>query len=91
VVANPTHICVALRYRPSEGAPIVIAKGYDEVAFYIRRLAEKHGITVVENKPLARALAETTKVGRTIPVELYQAVAQVLAFVYRLRGQTIRG
>jgi flagellar biosynthetic protein FlhB len=91
VIANPTHICVALRYRPAEGAPIVTAKGYDEVAFYIRKLAEKHGITVVENKPLARALAETTKVGRTIPVDLYQAVAQVLAFVYRLRGRTVRG
>jgi flagellar biosynthetic protein FlhB len=91
VVANPTHICVALRYRPMEGAPVVTAKGYDEVAFYIRRLAEKHGIPVVENKPLARALAESTKVGRTIPADLYQAVAQVLAFVYRLRGRTIRG
>jgi flagellar biosynthetic protein FlhB len=91
VVANPTHICVALRYRPSEGAPVVTAKGYDEVAFYIRKLAEKNGIPVVENKPLARALAESTKVGRTIPVDLYQAVAQVLAFVYRLKGRTIRG
>jgi len=91
VIANPTHICVALRYRPAEGAPVVTAKGYDEVAFYIRKLAEKSGIPVVENKPLARALAESTKVGKTIPVDLYQAVAQVLAFVYRLRGKTIRG
>ncbi|MGC4064336.1 MAG: EscU/YscU/HrcU family type III secretion system export apparatus switch protein [Polyangiaceae bacterium] len=91
VIANPTHICVALRYRPAEGAPVVTAKGYDEVAFYIRKLAEKNGIPVVENKPLARALAESTKVGRTIPVDLYQAVAQVLAFVYRLKGRTIRG
>jgi flagellar biosynthetic protein FlhB len=91
VIANPTHICVALRYRPAEGAPVVTAKGYDEVAFYIRKIAEDNGIVVVENKPLARALAETTKVGRTIPLELFQAVAQVLAFVYRLRGRTIRG
>jgi flagellar biosynthesis protein FlhB len=91
VIANPTHICVALRYRPAEGAPVVTAKGYDEVAFYIRKIAEENGIVVVENKPLARALAESTKVGRTIPVDLYQAVAQVLAFVYRLRGRRIRG
>lgn len=86
VIANPTHICVALRYRPAEGAPVVTAKGYDEVAFYIRRLAEENGIPVVENKPLARALAEGAKVGRMIPVDLYQAVAKVLAFVYRMKS-----
>lgn len=85
VIANPTHICVALRYRPAEGAPVVTAKGYDEVAFYIRRLAEENGIPVVENKPLARALAESTKIGRIIPVDLFQAVAKVLAFVYRMK------
>jgi flagellar biosynthesis protein FlhB len=86
VIANPTHICVALRYRPSEGAPIVTTKGYDEIAFYIRRLAEENGIPVVENKPLAWALAET-KPGRMIPVDLYQAVAKILAFVYRMKSR----
>jgi flagellar biosynthesis protein FlhB len=86
VIANPTHICVALRYRPAEGAPIVTTKGYDEAAFYIRRLAEENGIPVVENKPLAWALAET-KAGRMIPVDLYQAVAKVLAFVYRMKSR----
>lgn len=91
VVANPTHICVAIRYRPAEGAPVVTAKGYDEVAFYIRKLAEENGIPVVENKPLARALAASTKVGKMIPIDLYQAVAQVLAFIYRARGRGIRG
>jgi flagellar biosynthetic protein FlhB len=85
IVANPTHIAVALRYRPAEGAPIVTAKGYDEVALFMRKLAKEHGIVVVEDKPLARALAEKTKIGRVIPVDLYRAVAQVLAFVYRLR------
>lgn len=85
VVANPTHICVALRYRPAEGAPVVTAKGYDEVAFYIRKLAEQNGIPVIENKPLARALAEGAKVGKMIPMDLYQAVAKVLAIVYRMR------
>ncbi|HEY5957489.1 MAG TPA: EscU/YscU/HrcU family type III secretion system export apparatus switch protein [Polyangiaceae bacterium] len=90
VIANPTHICIALRYRPAEGAPVVTAKGYDEVAFYIRRLAEEHGIPVVEDRPLARALAESAKVGRMIPVDMYQAVAKVLAFVYRMRGRGIK-
>jgi len=85
VVANPTHISVALRYRPNEGAPVVTAKGYDEVALYIRQLAKEHEVPVVENRPLARALSESVKVGRVIPVELYQAVAQVLAFVYRMK------
>jgi flagellar biosynthesis protein FlhB len=92
VIANPTHICIALRYRAAEGAPVVTAKGYDEVAFYIRRLAEENHIPVVENKPLARALAEGAKVGRMIPVDFYQAVAKVLAFVYRLKANSgVRG
>lgn len=91
VVANPTHICIALRYRPAEGAPVVTAKGYDEVAFYIRRLAEENGIPVIEDKPLARALAETAKVGRMIPIDLYQAVAKVLAIVFRMRTRGISG
>ena len=85
IVANPTHISVALRYRPNEGAPLVLAKGYDEVALYIRKIAEENEIPVVENRPLARALAEKTKIGKMIPVDLYQAVAQVLAFVYRMK------
>ncbi len=85
VVANPTHISVALRYRPTEGAPVVMAKGYDEVALFMRKIAEENHVTVVENRPLARALAEKTRVGKMIPIELYQAVAEVLAFVYRLK------
>jgi len=91
IVANPTHISVALRYRATEGAPVVMAKGYDEVALFMRKIAEENGIAVVENRPLARALAEKTRAGKTIPIELYQAVAQVLAFVYRLRRGQWRG
>lgn len=91
VVANPTHISVALRYRATEGAPVVMAKGYDEVALFMRKIAEENGIAVVENRPLARALAEKTRVGKMIPIELYQAVAQVLAFVYRLKRGQWRG
>lgn len=85
VVTNPTHVAVALRYRAMEGAPVINAKGYDDVAQHIKRLAREHGITVVENKPLARALARRGRLGKTIPVELYAAVAEVLAFVYRTR------
>jgi flagellar biosynthesis protein FlhB len=89
VVANPTHICVALRYRVNEGAPTVTAKGYDEVALYIRKLAREHDIPVIENKPLARALAKRVKPGRPVPVDLYAAVAEILAFVYRLKKRSI--
>ena len=89
VVANPTHISVALRYRVNEGAPMVTAKGYDEVALYIRKLAKEHNIPVIENKPLARALAKRVKPGRPVPVDLYAAVAEILAFVYRLKKRSI--
>jgi flagellar biosynthetic protein FlhB len=86
VIANPTHISVALRYRPQQGAPQVLARGFDDVALFMRKLAEENGIPVVENKPLARSLAQV-KVGKVIPIELYAAVAEVLAFVYRLKNR----
>jgi flagellar biosynthesis protein FlhB len=87
IVTNPTHVAVALRYHPAEGAPIVVAKGYDEVAQHIKKLAKELGIPMVENVPLARGLAEKCKVGRNIPADFYAAVAEVLAFVYRIRGR----
>ncbi len=87
VVTNPTHVAVALRYHPAEGPPTVVAKGYDEVAQHIKRLAQEEGIPMVENVPLARGLAEKVKVGRSIPADFYAAVAEVLAFVFRLRGR----
>jgi flagellar biosynthesis protein FlhB len=87
VVTNPTHVAVALRYHPSEGAPIVVAKGYDEVAQHIKSLAKELGVPMVENVPLARGLAEKVRVGRTIPADFFAAVAEVLAFVYRIRGR----
>jgi flagellar biosynthesis protein FlhB len=90
VVTNPTHIAIALRYRPQEGAPVVNAKGYDETAQYIKRLAKENNITIVENKPLARALAQNARVGKAIPLEFYAAVAEVLAFVYRARDRRRR-
>lgn len=86
IIANPTHISIALRYRAAQGAPVVLAKGFDEVALYMREIAKGAGIPIVENKPLARALV-TVKNGRVIPPELYATVAEVLAFVYRLKNR----
>jgi flagellar biosynthetic protein FlhB len=85
IVTNPTHISVALRYGPKDPAPVVIAKGHDEAAFKIRREARKHGIPILENRPLARALDAQVAVGKPIPPQFFAAVAQVLAFVYRLK------
>ncbi len=90
IVTNPTHVAVALRYHPAEGAPTVVAKGYDEVAQHIKKLAKELGIPIVENVPLARGLAEKVKVGRAIPGDFYAAVAEVLAFVFRIRGRGVR-
>ena len=86
VITNPTHIAVAIRYdREKGGAPIVVAKGAGFVAEKIRELARKSGVPVLENKPLARTLYKTVRIGMEIPADLYKAVAEVLAYVYRLR------
>jgi flagellar biosynthetic protein FlhB len=87
VVVNPTHYAVALRYdEATDRAPIVVAKGVDEVAARIREIARKHGVPVMSRPPLARALHKHVKEGRPVPSNLYRAVAEVLAYVYRLRG-----
>jgi flagellar biosynthesis protein FlhB len=86
VITNPTHYAVALRYdRKSSRAPVVIAKGARLVALRIKEVAKEHGIPIVENPPLARALYAAADIGQEIPVELYKAVAEVLAYVYRLK------
>ncbi len=90
IVTNPTHVAVALRYRSMEGAPIVTAKGYDEIAQHIKELARDYDVPIVENVKLARALAAQVKVGKVIPVEYFVAVAEVLAFVFRLRHRGLR-
>src|SRR3954447_15588153 len=84
VVTNPTHFAVALKYDGSKPAPEVIAKGQDLVALKIRTLAADHRVPVVENPPLARSLHASVEVGQQVPEELYEAVAQVLAYVYRV-------
>ncbi len=86
VITNPQHYAVALKYDPlSPRAPIVLARGADLIALQIRRVAESHGVYVLEAPPLARALYHTTELDREIPHGLFLAVAQVLAYVYSLR------
>ncbi len=88
VITNPTHYAVALKYAPQEmDAPTVVALGQRLVALKIRELAEEHGVPIVENPPLARALYAACDVDSQIPSELYAAVAEVLAYVYRLHGR----
>lgn len=85
VVTNPTHYAIALLYDQSMSAPIVVAKGQDFVAQKIKQLAKENNVAIVENKPLARSLYNMAEIGQAIPAELYQAVAEVLAHVYRLK------
>lgn len=86
VIRNPTHFAVALRYKPDQDrAPVVLAKGQDEVALRIVRCAEENGVAVVENVPLARALYASTDLEQEIPPELYGAVAEMLVYIYRLK------
>lgn len=86
VIANPTHFAVALRYESGKTrAPIVVAKGQDFMALQIKEIARKHNIPIVENPPLARTIFAAVKVDQEIPAQFYRAVAEVLAFVYRLK------
>lgn len=85
VVTNPTHYAVALAYRPPEPAPRVVAKGTDRMARRMRKTAHRHGVPVIEHRPLARSLYRRVKVGQFIPAALYEAAAVVLAEAYRRR------
>ncbi len=88
VIRNPTHFAVALRYRPDQdNAPVVLAKGQDELALRIVRVAEEHQVTVIENVPLARSLYATTELNQEIPPELYGAVAEILIHIIKLDQQ----
>ena len=89
VVTNPTHIAIALRYEPSEqDAPVVIAKGKRLIAQRIKQLALDNHIPVVEDKPLARAMYDKIEVGLPIPMEFFTAIAEILAYVFRLKNRT---
>jgi flagellar biosynthesis protein FlhB len=86
VVTNPTHFAVALEYRRADmPAPIVVAKGQDHLAARIRAAAREHGVPIVENVTLARALYQTAEIGDAIPANLFSAVAEVLAYLVRLK------
>ena len=84
IVTNPTHFAVALKYeRGKDKAPVVLAKGEGAFARRIKELAAEHDVPMIENKPVARMLFKVGRVGKPVPVELYQAVADILAFVYK--------
>ena len=90
VITNPDHYSVALKYdQDSTAAPTVVAKGVDHMAFRIREIAKAHEVELVPAPPLARALYSSTEIGHEIPDDLYIAVAQVLAYVYRLRDASV--
>jgi flagellar biosynthetic protein FlhB len=92
VLLNPTHLAVALKYEPGKSAPKVVAKGSGTIAARIREEADTHGVPMVRDIPLARALHAACEIGQEIPAELYTSVARVLAFVMQLaaRGGTKR-
>ena len=90
VITNPTELAIAIKYdQATMDAPKVMAKGAGLIAKRIREIAKEHGIPVLENKPLARTIFKTVEIGHLVPVKLYRAVAEVLAYVYRLRGKTL--
>ena len=89
IVTNPTHIACALKYDAGLPAPQLVAKGADLVAEKIKEVARAHNIPIVENKPLARTIYKTMKLGQVIPRELFVAVAEVLSYVYRLKKKRV--
>jgi flagellar biosynthesis protein FlhB len=88
VITNPTELAIAVRYDTKEKmAPYVVAKGARLVAARIRELAKQHEVPIVENKPLAQLLFKSVEVGMEVPANFYRAVAEILAYVYRLKGK----
>lgn len=87
VITNPTHYAIAIKYNDKMSAPTVVAKGKEYLAQKIKEIATQHNIAIVENIKLARLLYKEVEIGMPIPVELYKAVAEVLAYVYKLKGR----
>lgn len=88
VITNPTHFAIAIKYEEDKfDAPLVVAKGVDFMAQKIKLIAKENEITMVENRPLARALYSQTDIGETIPEEFFKAIAEILAFVYRTKNK----
>lgn len=90
IITNPTHLSIALRYnRETDPAPVCVAKGAGYVALRIREIARENDVPIVEDKPLAQTLFKSVEIGETIPETLYKAVAEILAYVYRLKAKVI--
>ena len=90
IITNPTHYSIALKYdMTANRAPILIAKGVDKVALNIRKIANKHDIPIVENPPLARELYKIVEIDQEIPIEYYQTVAEIITYVYKLKGKEL--
>lgn len=88
VITNPTHYAIALKYDPAQmDAPVLVAKGVDDVALRIKDLAKEHNVTIVENPPLARGLFDAMEIDDMIPGEFFKAVAEVISYVFRLKGK----
>jgi len=88
VITNPTHYACALKYdMGSMGAPTLVAKGQELIALRIRQIAQEHDIPIVENPPLARALYATVELDKEIPPQHYKAVAEVISYVFKLKGK----
>jgi flagellar biosynthetic protein FlhB len=87
VITNPTHYAVALQYAEDMEAPKLLAKGQDLVAKRIREIAQEAEVPIVENRELARLIYDRVDIGKFIPEEMFQAVAEILAYVYRMRGR----
>jgi len=87
IITNPTHYSIALEYKTDEmDAPVCVAKGIEETALRIRELAKEHDIPLYENRPLARTLYDTVDIDEMIPSEHYKAVAEIISYVFRLKG-----
>ncbi len=90
VITNPTHLAVALKYSADLPAPQVVAKGAGAIAEKIKQVARDNNVPVLENKPLARTIFKTIKIGQVVPRELYKAVAEVLSYVYKLKKKMVK-
>ncbi|WP_035051371.1 flagellar biosynthesis protein FlhB [Carnobacterium pleistocenium] len=85
IITNPTHLAIAIRYeKGKDEVPIIVAKGADHQAAKIRELAKELDIPIIENKPVARAMYKTVEIGQPVPIDLYQAIAEILALVYQM-------